>query len=125
MRTASLMILFHAMLSSSRINTFYHFLFDVSYLYSTSGRKVELYTDFLNTEEVRKPPTIVIVPRNKSTQNFLVDVRYVDFTSTLDIPIEYSNDDCYIVPPYKPIVYVGLQADMDSFVDIYALRGRN
>lgn len=84
---------------------------------------MEIYKDFLNTENILRPPTVVIVPRNKSAQNFIADVRYADCTSTLDVPVGYSSAECYIVPPYKPITYIGVQADEDSFVDVYTLRG--
>lgn len=71
---------------------------------------------------MRNPPTIVIIPRDKANQSFLVDVKYADFTAALDIPVDYTDAECYIVPPYKPLMYVGLRSREDSFVDIYALR---
>ena len=84
---------------------------------------VKTYDDFLNTEKIRKPATIVIVPRNKEKQDFLSDIRYVDFTAALDIPNGYTRSDCYIIPPYKPLLYVGLQAKNDTGMDVYAIRG--
>lgn len=130
MRTVSSRSPFHVKLWSGKKNKYTfrnllsHSLF-ISFLYSSNGRNVKLYNDFLNTESILKPPTVVIVPRNKSSQNFIADARYADFTSALDTPVGYSNAECYIVPPYKPVMYVGLQAEKDSFIDIYLLRGNN
>lgn len=79
----------------------------------------------LNTEEIRRPPTIVIVPQDASKQNFTIDIRYADFTTTIDVPVGYSKAECYIVPPYKPLLYVGIQPGVDAYVNVYAIRGKN
>lgn len=92
--------------------------------YSTNKKAVKVYDDLLNTETIREPATIVIIPRNKEKQDFIIDVRYVDFTSAIDIPVGYSSSECYIVPPYKPLLYVGIQPEIDSYVDVYAIRGK-
>ena len=82
-----------------------------------------LFKDSLTTEKMQRPPTVVVVPRVKSNQNYLVDVKYADFTGTLDIPNGYPEAECYIVPPYKPLLYIGTRVDKNTFVDVYTLSG--
>lgn len=84
---------------------------------------MNIFKDFLDTEQIKKPPTLVVVPKGKNLNDFIVDIRYTDFTGALDIPKGYPKAECYIVPPYKPLLYVGFQSDKDIKVDIYALRG--
>lgn len=85
----------------------------------------KLYHDILNTEKIQRPPTIVVVPRNNVRNSFLIDVRYPDFTGTLDIPVDVPDTDCYIVPPYKPLMFAGFQAESTASFDVYTLRGNN
>ena len=79
--------------------------------------------DFLNTEKMKRPPTLVVIPGDAKNQTFLSDVRYTDFTSALDIPVGYPSAECYIVPPYKPLMYVGMIAGGKN-ISVYALRGK-
>lgn len=83
----------------------------------------KIYDDFLNTEKIQRPPAIIIVPHDVTKQNFTIDIRYADFTATLDVPVGYTNAECYIVPPYKPLLYVGVQPGADTYVSVYAVRG--
>lgn len=84
---------------------------------------MKLFKDSLNTEKIQRPPMVVIVPRDKTNQSFLVDVKYADFTGTLDIPNGHPGAECYIVPPYKPLLYIGTQTDKNVSVDVYTLSG--
>ena len=80
--------------------------------------------DFLNTESIKRPPMLVIIPDDTNNQKFLIDVKYTDFTGTLDIPVGYPNAECYIVPPYKPLMYVAMITDGQK-ISVYALRGKH
>lgn len=90
---------------------------------SGDTNNLKLFKDSLNTEKIQRPPMVVIVPRNKANQSFLVDVKYADFTGTLDIPNGHPGAECYIVPPYKPLLYIGTQTDKNVSVDVYTLSG--
>lgn len=62
-----------------------------------------------------KPATIVVIPPHGSIERSLrMDVRFVDFTGIFDIIAEPSDEGlaapCFVVPPYKPISYIMLQA---------------
>lgn len=65
---------------------------------------------------------LVIVPPKGENRNFLLDVKYADFTGIQDIPNGYPEAECYIVPPYKPLIYVALHSP-DKVTNIYAFRG--
>lgn len=93
------------------------------YCYSLNISKAQVFKDIINTERIGRPPTLVIVPRVKKWDNFLIDIRYADFAYTLDIPKSYSNEQCYIVPPYKPILSVSVQSGINAHTDVYLLRG--
>lgn len=83
---------------------------------------MNISTDWLNTETIQKPPTLVIVlPKNK-TLDLLIDIKYADFTGIQDIPNGYPDAECFIIPPYKPLMYVALHSS-DMVTNIYALRG--
>lgn len=84
---------------------------------------MKITNDFLNTETTKRPPTLVIVPRNKSTEEFLVDVKYSDFTGVLDIPKGYPKVECYIVPPYKHLMHVSMHLG-NQHLSVYVLRGK-
>ena len=77
--------------------------------------------DWLNTETIKKPPTIVIT-RESLNETFLMDIRYADFSVVLDIPNGYPESECYIVPPYKPLSYISFYP-YNASIDIHALRG--
>lgn len=79
--------------------------------------------DFLNTETIKRPPTLVIVPPSSDHKKFLLDIKYADFTGIQDIPNGYPDAECYIIPPYKPLMYVALYSP-EMITDIYALRGK-
>ena len=79
-------------------------------------------SDWLNTETIKRPPTILIIPDDPSSQNFVLDIKYTDFTGVLDIPNGYPRSECYIIPPYKPYMHATLYSPNAS-VRIYALRG--
>lgn len=66
------------------------------------------------------PPTIVAIPENPY-DSFILDVNYVDFSGVLDIPNGYPVAPCYVVPPYKPLVYTVLHSN--SNVTVLAYRG--
>ena len=85
--------------------------------------EVKVTDDFLNTEKTKRPPTLVIIPRNKSNEEFLVDVKYSDFTGVLDIPKGYPKAECYIVPPYKHLMHVSMHLG-NQRLSVYALRGK-
>ena len=78
--------------------------------------------DWLNTETAKRPPVLVVVPQEPQTQNFLLDVKYTDFSGIQDIPYDYPRAKCFIVPPFKPLMYTSLFSPSKS-LDIYALRG--
>lgn len=67
------------------------------------------------------PPTVVIIPKDPY-KPFIVDVNYVDFSGVLDIPHGYPVAPCYVVPPYKPLVYTVLQSY--SPVTVLSFRGK-
>lgn len=102
----------------------FSFQFDLFNFYSSSESKVKVFDDFLTTEGIKRPPTVVIVPRNKKWDKLLVDVKYVDFTGSLDVPEGYPEAECYIIPPYKPLLYISVQSENNAIVDIYTLRGK-
>ena len=79
------------------------------------------FQDWLNTEAMKKPPTIVIT-RESLSNTFLMDIRYADFSAVLDIPNGYPKSKCYIVPPYKPLSYISFHPH-NAKVSVYALRG--
>lgn len=79
--------------------------------------------DWLNTETIKSPPTLVIVPPPGKSRNFLLDIKYADFTVVQDIPNGYPEADCYIIPPYKPFMYASLYSH-NMTTNIYALRGK-
>lgn len=78
--------------------------------------------DWLNTETIKRPPTLVIIPPKNKTHDYIVDIKYADFTGIHDISSSYAKAECYIVPPYKPLMYVSLYSP-ESVADIYAIRG--
>lgn len=86
------------------------------------GSMVNISADFLNTETMRRPPTLVIIPPRNKSLKFLVDIKYADFSGIQDIPNGYPEAECYIVPPYKPLMYVALYSPIEP-TNIYALRG--
>lgn len=96
-------------------------LFFIMY-FSGGKNKMKSYPDTLNPEKVQRPPTVVIVPR-KPKHDFIVDITYVDFTWTLDIPGGISNAECYIVPPYKPVLFVASENEKNILYDVYTLTG--
>ena len=79
--------------------------------------------DWLNTETIRKPPTIVIT-RESLSNTFLIDIRYADFSVVLDIPDGYPESKCYIIPPYKPLSYITFHP-YNANISVYALRGNS
>ena len=79
------------------------------------------FQDWLNTEAIKKPPTIVIT-RESLSNTFLMDIRYADFSAVLDIPNGYPKSKCYIVPQYKPLSYISFHP-YNAKVSVYALRG--
>lgn len=96
-------------------------LFFIMY-FSGGKNKMKSYPDTLNPAKVQRPPTVVIVPR-KPKHDFIVDITYVDFTWTLDIPGGISNAECYIVPPYKPVLFVASENEKNILYDVYTLTG--
>lgn len=106
-------------------------IFDIIILFSVNKREpgpqdekfnVKTYfpKDWLNTETAKKPPTIVIIRKNVS-EPFILDVAYADFSGVRDVPNEYSQSKCYVIPSYKPLAYISLYP-RNSNVDIYAIR---
>ena len=93
------------------------------YLIRGSKNGVTIYDDVINTEKIKRPPTIVVFPKNKTILNFIVDVTYADFTATLDVPTWSPKAECYIIPPYKPVMHIGHKKDKGADFDIYVLRG--
>lgn len=83
---------------------------------------MNISTDWLNTDTIQKPPTLVIVlPKNKNL-DLLIDIKYADFTGIQDIQNGYPDAECYIIPPYKPLMYVALRS-FSATTNVYALRG--
>ena len=78
--------------------------------------------DWLNTETIKRPPTLVIVPSKNKTYKYFADIKYADFTGIQDISSTYPKAECYIVPPYKPLMYVALRS-FKEITDVYAIRG--
>ena len=85
--------------------------------------RLNVTKDWLNTETIKRPPTLVVVPQKNTDKDFLLDIKYADFTGIQDIPNKYPKADCYIIPPYKPLMYVALSSP-DMVTNIYALRGK-
>ena len=79
--------------------------------------------DWLNTETIKRPPTIVVFPQKNSDKEFLFDLKYADFTGIQDVPNRYPKAECYIIPPYKPLMYVAL-CSPNTTTNVYALRGK-
>ena len=81
------------------------------------------FMDWLNTETIREPATLVVVPKSgKGKSDFMVDVKYMDFTGIEDVPYGYPEARCYIIPPYKPVMYTALYSPTEE-VDVFAIRG--
>lgn len=81
---------------------------------------VKYFTDWTSTSTIMTPPTIVAIPGNPY-KPFILDVNYADFSGVLDIPNGYPVAPCYVVPPYKPLVYTVLQSNTN--VTVLAFRG--
>lgn len=83
-------------------------------------------TDWLNTETIKRPPTLVVVPRTSKggKDSLSIDIKYVDFTGMQDVPLVYPEAECYIVPPYKHLAYITVYSPK-SELDIYAIRGKS
>ena len=86
--------------------------------------EVELnyFMDWLSADTIREPATLVIVPKKKGKGGYMVDVKYMDFTGIEDVPYGYPEAECYIVPPYKPLMYTALYSPTEE-VDVFAIRG--
>lgn len=39
------------------------------------------------------------------------------------MPEGYPEAECYIIPPYKPLLYISVQSESNAVLDIYTLRG--
>ena len=94
----------------------------MGYLNFYKNAKVNISYDWLNTETIKRPPTLVIVPPKNKTHEYLVDIKYADFTTIQDISRTYPRAECYIVPPYKPLMYVAMYSP-SSATNVYAIRG--
>ena len=79
--------------------------------------------DWLNTETTKMPPVLIVVPRAPKSQDFLLDIKYTDFTGIQDIPNGYPAAECYIIPPYKHLMHVAMYSP-NVPLDVYALRGK-
>lgn len=79
--------------------------------------------DWLNTETAQRPPTLVIVP-SKYGPKTIIDIKYTDFSGIQDIPYNYPQAECYIVPPYKEVMYISMFSPTNP-VNVYAIRGKN
>lgn len=77
--------------------------------------------DWLNTETAKRPPTLVIVP-SKYGPKTIVDIKYTDFSGIQDIPNNYPRAECYIVPPYKEVMYISMYSPSNP-ISVYAIRG--
>ena len=85
--------------------------------------EVNYFMDWLSPETIREPATLVVVPKNgKGKNEFMVDVKYMDFTGIEDVPYGYPEAKCYIIPPYKPVMYTALYSPTEE-VDVFAIRG--
>ena len=60
--------------------------------------------------------------RSPKARNLLLDIKYADFSGIQDIPNACPRADCYIVPPYKPLMYTALHSPRVG-TNIYAFRG--
>lgn len=85
---------------------------------------MKVFKDFLNTEEIQKPPTVVIFPPKDKRGDFIIDIKYADFAGSLDIPRGYPDAECYIVPPYKPLLYIATRTMHSPPIEIFVLRGK-
>lgn len=81
------------------------------------------YVPGWNKKETIKPaPTVVIKPSSPGTP-FNLDVSYVDYTAVFDV-FDYNSSSyppCYILPPYKPLMYIA--GTTISPVSVYLLNG--
>ena len=66
---------------------------------------------------------MVVVPRGGDFQGIAIDIKYVDFTGVQDIPFVYPKAECYIVPPYKHVMYATVYSPSTT-VDVYAIKGK-
>lgn len=83
---------------------------------------VNYQSDWTSPSTIREPATLIVVPKNPKSQDFMLDVKYVDYTGIEDIPYGYPASPCYILPPYKPLMYTAMHSPSEE-VDVYALRG--
>lgn len=86
--------------------------------------KTKVSTDWLNTETIQRPPTLLILPKSRTKKHTIIDIKYTDFSGIQDVPNSYPRADCYIVPPYKNVMYVSIYSPT-NLVDVYAIRGIN
>ena len=77
------------------------------FIYSNKKNFVEYISGWQNKSTIRPPPTVVIRPESPNS-GFTLDVRYVDYTAVFDVYDHGSSTHppCYIVPPYKPLMYL-------------------
>lgn len=61
----------------------------------------------------------MIVPNTKS--QFILDVKYADYSTVFDT-YESPGAECYVIPPYKPYMYVMVSG---GGMKIYSLKGKN
>ena len=69
------------------------------------------------------PPVLSVAPRVPMLQDFLLDIKYTDFTGIQDILNGYPAAECYIIPPYKPLMHVAMYSPSVP-LDVYALGGK-
>ena len=65
------------------------------------------------------PKTFVVVPKEK--KSFTLDVKYADYTGVFDTYDQSRKPECYVIPPYKPVMYMYASG---ASMDVYSLTGK-
>lgn len=95
-----------------------------SFLFFSDGRSFVNYIPGWNNKDTIKPaPTVVIKPSDDSP--FTLDVSYVDHTAVFDVfdRDSSSHPKCYILPPYKPLMYIA--GTTEKPISVYLVNGIN
>mgnify|MGYP004560551069 CR=1 FL=1 len=87
--------------------------------HSKGGKTFRYAPEWDGKRSTGVPKTLVVVPKEK--KSFTLDVKYADYTGVFDTYDQSRNPECYVIPPYKPVMYMYASG---ASMDVYSLTGK-
>ena len=87
--------------------------------FSNGGKTFRYAPEWDGKKSTGTPKTFVVVPNSKG--EFTLDVKYADYTSVFDTYDGDKSPKCYVIPPYKPVMYMYVSGPK---MDVYTLNGK-